>query len=258
MLAASVLCQWLEHASSGGDEYEAGAASAAVHCLCGWECGLKMSPESREPIEKSTGLAMKRLLAAAGILTEQRAQEVFETGLKAGMLTDEDVSLACGWCTATFYIAYMFPAALITANDCGLFSTALQLYRRVEPSPLPEEWWSRTCNVVDVTSARQTGIWLGVLSMAKRLPSATQSSWWSELLDLAIRMSKLNASAGLSGRETMSGVVCVQALGPVEVAAQDESQHEMLLASGVADALEYAILHDFTYCGASVAACASG
>eukprot|EP01046_Picozoa_sp_COSAG06_P104507 COSAG06_NODE_50704_length_316_cov_82.336406_1_plen_104_part_11 len=32
----------------------------------------------------------------------------------------------------------------------------------------------------------------------------------------------------------------------------------MLLASGVADALEYAILHDFTYCGASVAACASG
>eukprot|EP01046_Picozoa_sp_COSAG06_P088606 COSAG06_NODE_35018_length_465_cov_3.155738_1_plen_154_part_11 len=118
--SSSVLCQWLEHMSSGGDEYEAGAASAAVHCLCGWECGPKMSPESREPIEKSTGLAMKRLLAAAGILTEQRVQEVFETGLKAGMLTHEDVSLACGWCTATFYIAYMFPAALITANDCGL------------------------------------------------------------------------------------------------------------------------------------------
>ena len=46
--------------------------------------------------------------------------------------------------------------------------------------------------------------------------------------------------------------------GIVELAAQDESQHEILVASGVADALEYGILHDFTYAGFSVAANASG
>ena len=178
--------------------------------------------------------------------------------MKAGMLTHEDVSLACGWCFALMIPSYMHSAALTTANECGWFSTALQVYRRVEPSPLPEEWWSGTCDVVDVTSARLLNLWLGVFSMAKRLPSATQSSWWSELLVHAIRMSKLNASAGLSGRDTMAAVTFTQPLSVVEVAAQDELQHEMLLASGVADALEYAILHDFTYGGGSVAANASG
>eukprot|EP01043_Picozoa_sp_COSAG02_P119068 COSAG02_NODE_55708_length_289_cov_0.752632_1_plen_67_part_10 len=46
--------------------------------------------------------------------------------------------------------------------------------------------------------------------------------------------------------------------GNVELAATDESQHEMLIASGVADALEYGILHDFAYIGNSTAAYASG
>jgi hypothetical protein len=50
----------------------------------------------------------------------------------------------------------------------------------------------------------------------------------------------------------------LQALSIVELAAQDESQHEMLIASGVADALEYGILHDFTFGGSSIAAYASG
>eukprot|EP01046_Picozoa_sp_COSAG06_P054484 COSAG06_NODE_9716_length_1830_cov_40.072581_1_plen_457_part_10 len=256
---SGILCRWLEHASSGGDEYEAGAASGALMCLCGGECGPKISPESRKPIEKVIASAMKRTLVTAGkTFTEQRACDLYTGCMKAGMLTHADISLACGWCTATFYIGYIHPGALTTANECGWFSTALELYRRVEPSSLPEEWWSRTCDVVDVTSARQSGVWLGVFGMVKRLPSLTQSSWWSELLGHATRMSKLNASVGLSGRDTMVHNTFVSSLSVVEVAAQDESQHEMLLASGVADALEYAILHDFVYCGSSVAAYASG
>eukprot|EP01046_Picozoa_sp_COSAG06_P038136 COSAG06_NODE_4376_length_4316_cov_699.869101_2_plen_217_part_01 len=50
----------------------------------------------------------------------------------------------------------------------------------------------------------------------------------------------------------------VHAFGTVELAAQDESQHEMLIASGVTDALEYGILHDFAHAGNSTAANASG
>eukprot|EP01043_Picozoa_sp_COSAG02_P098995 COSAG02_NODE_35118_length_473_cov_1.141711_1_plen_157_part_11 len=85
-----------------------------------------------------------------------------------------------------------------------------------------------------------------------------QASWWSELLDHAIRLCKLNASVGLSERDTMCLNALVQSFGIVELAAQDESQHEMLIASGVADAMEYGILHDFAYAGNSIAANASG
>jgi hypothetical protein len=69
---------------------------------------------------------------------------------------------------------------------------------------------------------------------------------------------KLNACAGLSGRETMCFPPVVQALSIVELAAQEESQHDMLFETGVADELEYAILNDFTVIGISVAAYASG
>eukprot|EP01046_Picozoa_sp_COSAG06_P113180 COSAG06_NODE_59901_length_272_cov_1.803468_1_plen_56_part_01 len=51
-------------------------------------------------------------------------------------------------------VGYMHQVALVAANEVGLFSTILDLYRRVEPSPLSGEWWSSTCDVVDVTSAR--------------------------------------------------------------------------------------------------------
>jgi hypothetical protein len=83
-----------------------------------------------------------------------------------------------------------------------------------------------------------------LLTVSKRLSSATQSSWWGELLDRAIGMSKMNANAGLSGRDTMSWAPVSYALTVVETTAQDESQHEMLLGSGIMDALEYSMLHD--------------
>eukprot|EP01046_Picozoa_sp_COSAG06_P022315 COSAG06_NODE_1723_length_8586_cov_69.274420_1_plen_379_part_10 len=132
-----------------------------------------------------------------------------------------------------------------------------QQYRRVEPSPLPGEWWLKTCDVVDVTSSQLACLWV-IFAVVKHLPSATQTSWWPELLEHAIRMCKLNASVGLSERDTMGFVPFLHAGGIVEFAAKDESQHEMLIVSGVADALEYGILHDFRYCGTSTGAYASG
>ena len=108
-----------------------------------------------------------------------------------------------------------------------------------------------------MTSVRLVQLWIGAFGLIKRLPSATQCSWWKDVLDQAIRMSKLNASEGLAARDTMAHVMFVHLLSVVEVAARDESQHEMLIASGVADALEYIILHDSTYLGVSIAAYAS-
>ena len=39
-LAGGVLCRWLEYASSGGDDYEAGAAIGALQALSVWELSL--------------------------------------------------------------------------------------------------------------------------------------------------------------------------------------------------------------------------
>eukprot|EP01047_Picozoa_sp_COSAG01_P078426 COSAG01_NODE_14488_length_1447_cov_2.369436_1_plen_469_part_10 len=257
-LVYDAVCRWLEYASSGGDDYEAGAAVGALLILCGWECGPKMPSESREPIEKATVAAIKSGLGTAGkVFTEQGVRELFASSMKAGMLRHEDISLACGWCSIVFFVSYGYPGALSTANESGVFSTALELLRRVEPSSLPEEWWLTTCDVVDVASSQLACLWASS-SLVKRLPSAMQSSWWPELLDHAIRMCKLNASVGLSGRSTISFVPFVHAGGIVELAAQDESQHDMLIVSDVADALEYGILHDFAYAGNSTAAYASG
>ena len=88
------------------------------------------------------------------------------------------------------FIGYQFPASVKAADDCGVFSDALALYRRVQPSPLPElssktrigltehvnEFeWLFTYNVVDVTSYRLQMHWTCAFPMVKRLPSAKES-----------------------------------------------------------------------------------
>eukprot|EP01046_Picozoa_sp_COSAG06_P073798 COSAG06_NODE_22246_length_729_cov_4.946032_1_plen_229_part_10 len=217
-----------------------------------------MPPETRGPAEKIVLHHTASIFGCTGkVLTEQRVCQIFTGSMKAGIFSHDDLSLACGWTCATFFLGYMHPGAFATASEAGIFSAALTLYRRVEPSPLSGEWWLSTCDVVDVTSAHLANLYM-FFGSSKRIPSATQAPWWNELIDHGIRLSKLNASAGLSARDTMNYMVFGRALSLVEVAAQDESQHEMLIASGVTDALEYSILHDFVCNGESVAAIASG
>jgi hypothetical protein len=69
---------------------------------------------------------------------------------------------------------------------------------------------------------------------------------------------KSNAIAGLTGRETAAWAPIKSAVAIVEIAAQDESQHDVLMQSGIADSLEYACAHDFTYIGVSTASSAAG
>eukprot|EP01046_Picozoa_sp_COSAG06_P031864 COSAG06_NODE_3138_length_5802_cov_15.311766_3_plen_889_part_01 len=251
-------CRWLEYAAAGGDDYAAGAATHALLALTGLECGPKIPSELRGPVEKSIVAVWRKLWATSGkAFTENRLRELYTGSMKAGALSHEDISLACGWCVALFTISYVHPSSVPAANESGVFSATLALHHRVEPSPLSTQWWSGTCDAVDVTSARLQGLWFSY-GTVKRLPSATQSSWWNDLLDRALSLVKINAQAGLSGRDRMGVLAFVQALGVVEQAAQDQSQHEMLLASVVTDALEYGILHDFAYMSVSIAAYASG
>ena len=85
----------------------------------------------------------------------------------------------------------MHPETLSTADESGVFTEALALYRRVEPSPLGADWWRGTCEVVDVTSCRLQNLWL-MFGLVKRLESATGASWWSELLDHAVSLCKMS------------------------------------------------------------------
>ena len=152
----------------------------------------------------------------------------------------------------------MHAAALTHADETNCFSHTLELYSRVMPTLLPAEWWVGAGAEVNVTTARLTGVWL-LFGQTKRLEQgATASSWWPQLRDIAIEMVKMNSVAGLSGRDTMCLWSVMNGLGVVEVAARDESQHSLLLASGVVEALEYSIMHDFLCTGLSVSAYAAG
>jgi len=90
-----------------------------------------------------------------------------------------------------------------------------------------------------------------MVSQCRRLPAVTKLAWFPEWLDHAIRVSKLNPSAGLSARDTMAFHVFYHALAVVEVAANDESLHKTLIESDVTDVLEYNILNDFSFDGSS-------
>eukprot|EP01046_Picozoa_sp_COSAG06_P059308 COSAG06_NODE_12225_length_1407_cov_22.807339_1_plen_469_part_11 len=257
-VGCDVFVKWIESVSAGGNDYAAGAASCILYFLCAFELIPKMPPETRALAEKPFNDSISRAVGRIkDVLTEQRVCQIYTGSMKAGILSHDDLSLACGWNGVVHCCGYIHPGAFATASEVGMFSAALALYRRVEPLPLSGEWWVSTCDVVDVTSARLTNLSFA-LADAKYVPSATQAPWWSELLDHGIRLTKLNASACLSERDTMNYVVFTTSLSVVAEAARDESQHEMLIESGVADALEYGILHDFACNAESIAARASG
>eukprot|EP01046_Picozoa_sp_COSAG06_P103107 COSAG06_NODE_49267_length_326_cov_1.303965_1_plen_90_part_01 len=90
-----------------------------------------MPSESREPVEKAAAATLKTCFhTASKVFTEQEVRKLFAGSMKADVLNHEDISLACGWGYTLFLIGYMHPGALSTANESGVFSTALELYRR--------------------------------------------------------------------------------------------------------------------------------
>jgi hypothetical protein len=252
--------RWYDSASVSADSTALSAVSAAgaVMNMVGFEAVAKSPSASRGLLENALKGSYKACFASAGTgLSEQQAGVVLCDTVKVGLLHHDDTSLACGCCNIMMQIGYMHPGALVAADEAGLFDAGVVLHRRIDPSQLAEEWWVNTCGVIDVTSTNLNGLYL-MCAIAKRLPSAIHASWWKEMLDNSMRMAKVNASAGLSGRDTMCFIPVVHGLGLIEAAVGDESKHKSLLEAGLLDALEYAILHDFVNLGVSVAANASG
>ena len=96
-------------------------------------------------MEKASLTAWKVTLGTVGkVFTEQSVRELFAGCMKAGILSQEDTSLACGWCPVILFTAYVHLGALPSADEVGVFRAAVDLYARVEPSPLTADWWSRT------------------------------------------------------------------------------------------------------------------
>ena len=174
-LGADLFVKWIESVSAVGDDHAAGAAASAVYTVISNEFVIKMPPESRGPAEKAGNHHSAKVMGCIReVLTEQRVRQIFTGSMKDGIVSHDDLSLACGWASATFWLSYMHPGACATASEIGMFSAALTLHHRVEPSPLSGEWWLSTCDVVDVTSAQLTSLYL-LFSSCKRVPSATQA-----------------------------------------------------------------------------------
>jgi hypothetical protein len=77
-LVRDATCRWLEYASSGGDDYAAGAAVGTLLILCYWECGTKAPPGLREPIDKAIVATLKSTLGTASrVFTEHSSCNVY-------------------------------------------------------------------------------------------------------------------------------------------------------------------------------------
>ena len=80
---------------------------------------------------------------------------------------------------------------------------------------------------------------------------------WNEILKEAVHLIKVNQAAELSAQSRMPFLCFLLAALVVGKAALDASRHSSLLATGVAEALLYAVAHDYIAMGASIAASAA-
>eukprot|EP01045_Picozoa_sp_COSAG04_P006490 COSAG04_NODE_320_length_16877_cov_26.485401_1_plen_4766_part_00 len=257
----------LSTAVASGDAHgELRVSSAAVLCswgLVGWESGAK-SLDARAALEKCTINAFKEAIATvAECLTVVSTAEVIARAVELRLLEQsapEDISVGCGAAHLLALLSTVHPNALLQSDTDALFGGGLSLLKRVCPSPLPAEWWLSTCADVDVTSVRLglAALFFGVCT--KHLDDATLESarWLGPVTAEMVHICKVNASAGLSARPTMSKLAVAYALAMAEQAARVELHAASLLESGVLEALEYACVNDFSYGGMSVANDAAG
>eukprot|EP01043_Picozoa_sp_COSAG02_P076406 COSAG02_NODE_16212_length_1104_cov_0.778109_1_plen_340_part_01 len=238
---------------------------SAAH-LCGWglvgyESGVKCSPDIRGPFEKCWMRVVRPYLGTAAKAFAESFGRVIARVVKQSLgESEEDVSIGCGALNCLTCFAVVIPGPLVECDSDAVFGGALTLLRNVCPSPLPAEWWVSTCAEVDVASVR-----LGVLMQffggsLKLLDQATleSASWLGPALAEAVHICKVNASAGLSARPTMSFFAVYAAMQLVEAAARVQSHAASLLDSGVLEALDYACVNDFSYVGLSVSSEAAG
>ena len=116
--------------SSVVDDFCAGAATCANVIV---ECGNKLPPDVRVPVDRAVGVSVP-IFKSVGKLTAQRLADVFSRSMRAGMLS-QGRHFACVW---------MVPVSLVRDVRPGLPAqpTSLESSLRhwlcigVEPSPL--------------------------------------------------------------------------------------------------------------------------
>eukprot|EP01045_Picozoa_sp_COSAG04_P016368 COSAG04_NODE_1360_length_7092_cov_12.824825_1_plen_1672_part_10 len=235
---------------------------SAAH-LCGWglvgyEAATKSAPDVRAPLEKRyVELATPYFGGVAKAFSAESFGKVIAEVVELRLEHDgENAPLGCGALNLLLCFGMVLPKSLRQCDTDALFGGALTLLRNVCPSPLPAEWWVSTCEEVDVTSA--------LLGMAMTFfgtcvgRSMQSASWLGPALAEAVHVCKVNASAGLSARPTMSFFPIQCALALVETAAGAGSHAASLLDSGVLEALDYACVNEFSYVGVSVSSNAAG
>eukprot|EP01045_Picozoa_sp_COSAG04_P021175 COSAG04_NODE_2250_length_4446_cov_52.316310_5_plen_794_part_00 len=245
---------------------EALRACSAAHLvgmgLVGCEATVKSPPDVRAPLEKRlVELFKQHLGGVTKAFSAESCGKTIAEMVKLRLLDQdgEDASLACGALNTLGWFATCFTKPLVECDTGAVFGGALTLLRTVWPSPLPSEWWVSTCAEVDVTSVR-LGLVMVFFGNAKALDQATlaSASWLGPVLAEAVHICKVNASAGLSARPTVSWTAVAQAPNLVETAAKVEAHAASLLDSGVLEALDYACVNDFSYIGKSVSSEAAG
>eukprot|EP01045_Picozoa_sp_COSAG04_P025206 COSAG04_NODE_3266_length_2994_cov_1.822798_2_plen_577_part_00 len=248
--------------SSGDMDGELRACCAAYMCavgITGFEAISKAAPEARAAVEACWLRDVKGALGlgTAEVVTAECFAKVIPR--VAEMLLLEDLPLACAAAYAINLNGIAHSKPLAECDTDAVFGGALNLLRRVSPSPLPGELWISTCAEVDVTSVRLTAT-VTLLADAKILRQAVleSASWLGPAVEETVHICKVNASAGLSARPTMALVAVYKAVSLVETAARVESQAASLLESGVLEALDYACVHDFNCVGLTLSSYAAG
>eukprot|EP01045_Picozoa_sp_COSAG04_P027049 COSAG04_NODE_3884_length_2450_cov_5.538069_1_plen_816_part_11 len=249
---------------SGGLDDALHVCSAAHLCgwgLVGYEAAVKSPPDVRAPFEKRfLALAKTYIGGVAKALSAESFGKAIVQVLPMLEQGGEDASLGCGALILLASFAQPFPKAIEQCDTDAVFGGALTLLRTVCPTPLPAEWWVSTCAEVDVMSARLGLLMAFVGGSSKLLQTSTlvSASWLHLTLSETVHICKVNASAGLSARPTMSFIAVNYALQLVEQAARVQSHATSLLDSGVLEALDYACVNDFSYVGTSVSSNAAG
>ena len=193
--------------------------------------------------------------------TPERVRAVAAETMKVGLMEDPELPIACGCCFSMTYPGMSEPGGIKSVDDDGGFLAAMTLHRRVMPSPLPASWWVSTCDVIDATSVRLSALHAPLGCIRRMVAASSEMSQSASMwLPVAIDMAKINQEAGLTARNRgVNAPYLYQCLGLCEGAARHESQHSLLLESGVVDALEYTCLHDFPFFGGmSLSAVAAG
>eukprot|EP01052_Picozoa_sp_SAG31_P013520 SAG31_NODE_814_length_11876_cov_16.478984_1_plen_1874_part_00 len=228
----------------------------------------KLAPGERMAVAESLfGAAgvWEVVMRELGNMSDQQGCAVVSALVSQEFMGSSDLCVACGAAVLThfvFYVVHHTQGLQEHGLEVGTYDSLHKLHQRVcidsQVNLYEDKWWAETVNVAHVESFRVNCIWLLCTQFRNmRYSLIASTAWWKSFLDHAMRLVQINASAGLSASARMDLYPFYSALTVLEVAAKDETQHTSLLAN-VADALEFACVHDYAFGPHSIAASAAG